>query len=115
MKALFCFCYAFLIVISVSCKSVKPVKISSTEQMHHQDTRVQYGYAHKWIQNDSGITLISYPLIDTSRIFYGYNGKDSVQYIFNSETDEMEMYILEETRYAVVSADSYYLIRFENR
>ncbi len=85
--------YLFMLGFTVSCKSLK----QSTDP-----------------------TLIGPPKLPfynySEMNYYGFNEeKDSCFYLYNSETDEMEQYIVEETRYVVVTADTYYLIRFENR
>lgn len=88
MKNVLFFVYLLVVGTLISCKSVDPTLIGPPRQ----------------------------PLYDYSEMnYYGYNGKDSCFYILNTETNEMEQYILEETRYVVVTADTYYLIRFENR
>jgi hypothetical protein len=47
--------------------------------------------------------------------YYGYNGVDSSFIVPNLETNEWEQYIIEETRYVVVTPLTYYLIRFESK
>lgn len=56
------------------------------------------------------------PLYNYSQMeYYGYNGKDSSFLMFNEETQDWEQYIIEDTRYVVVTQFDYYLIRFENK
>jgi len=89
MKNAVFFVYLLVVGILVSCKSVDPTLIGPPKP----------------------------PLYDYSKMdYYGFNEeKDSCFYIYNPETDEVEQYIVEKTRYVVVTADTYYLIRFENR
>lgn len=104
MKNFLFFTYLLVVGVLFSCKSTTNLTPTNIN-----------GYEYTLRENDSEYVLISSPVIDTNRLFYGYNGKDSTFYIFNPETDEVEQYIVEKTRYAVVTADTYYLIRFESK
>lgn len=57
------------------------------------------------------------PVYDYSQMdFYGFDEeKDSAFFWLNEDTNEWEQYIVEKTRYVVVTPHTYYLIRFENK
>ena len=104
MKNFLFFTYLLVVGVLFSCKST--TNLTPTNN---------YGYQYTTTEGDGVYSIVTSSVRDTSRLFYGYNGKDSTFYIFNPETDEVEQYIVEKTRYAVVTADTYYLIRFESK
>lgn len=88
MKNFLFFTYLLVVGTLISCKSVDPTLIGPPRQ----------------------------PLYDYSEMnYYGYNGKDSSFLHYNEETKDWEQYIIEETRYVVVTQFDYYLIRFESK
>jgi hypothetical protein len=88
MKNVLFFVYLLVVGTLISCKSVDPTLIGPPRQ----------------------------PLYDYSEMnYYGYNGKDSSFLLYNEETKDWEQYIIEETRYVVVTQFDYYLIRFESK
>ena len=92
MKPGILFSYLLIVGVLISCKS--PKKIQDPTLLHAPEP----------------------PLYDYSEMnYYGYNGVDSSFIVPNLETNEWEQYIIEETRYVVVTPLTYYLIRFENK
>jgi hypothetical protein len=92
MKTALRLSYLFVLGTLISCKSTKS------------------------IQDPTLLHAPEPPLYDYSEMnYYGYNGVDSSFIVPNLETNEWEQYIIEETRYVVVTPLTYYLIRFENK
>ena len=92
MKNLLFFVYLLMIGTLISCKSTKNIQDPT---LLHGPEEPLYAYSQM--------------------IYYGYNGVDSTFIVPNLENDEWEQYIIEETRYVVVTPLTYYLIRFESK
>lgn len=122
MKTLICLLNLGVLVTLVSCKSTKLISKEPFPPIgyfpYNPNDSLGFTYRYEWIHDsiENSDSFVPVPLeIDTSGIYYGYNGTDSAFLGMNYETFDYELYILEKTRYAVVTPITYYLIRFENR
>ena len=93
MKTALRLSYLFVLGTLISCKSTKS------------------------IQDPTLLHAPEPPLYDYSQmIYYDFDAeKDSAFLAYNEQTQDWEQYIVEDTRYVVVTQFDYYLIRFESK